>query len=93
MFYYFLFPALYLYFVWRLVRGIRRRGEIRSEITWLTFLTAFLMIRFVFCCLVPTISRQAAAAVLVLALLGMIGLNLGLFRRYDRWIEAQEKKE
>ena len=58
MFYYFLFPALYLYFVWRLVRGIRRRGEIRSEITWLTFLTAFLMIRFVFCCLVPTISRQ-----------------------------------
>ena len=40
MFYYFLFPALYLYFVWRLVRGIRRRGEIRSEITWLTFLTA-----------------------------------------------------
>lgn len=92
MFYYFLFPALYLYFGWRLVRGVRRRWEVRSEITWLTFLTTFLVIRFVFYCLVPSISLQGAAVVLVLALLGLIGLNLYFFRRYDRWLRDQEEK-
>ena len=91
MFAYFLFAALYLYFVWRLVRGIRRRGEIRSEISWLTFLTIYFALSQVFL-LVPSISRLAAAILSLLALPVVIGLNLYLFRRYDRWIEAQDKK-
>ena len=91
MFAYFLFAALYLYFVWRLVRGIRRRGEIRSEISWLTFLTIYFALSQVFL-LVPSVSRLAAAILSLLALPVVIGLNLYLFRRYDRWIEAQDKK-
>lgn len=91
MFAYFLFAALYLYFVWRLVRGIRRRGEIRSEISWLTFLTIYFALGLVFL-LVPSVSRLAAAILSLLALPVVIGLNLYFFRRYDRWIEAQDKK-
>lgn len=91
MFAYFLFAALYLYFVWRLVRGIRRRGEIRSEISWLTFLTIYFALSQVFL-LVPSVSRLAAAILSLLALPVVIGLNLYFFRRYDRWIEAQDKK-
>ena len=91
MFACFLFAALYLYFIWRLARGIRRRGEIRSEISWLTFLTACVML-WLITILFPPASQQAAAVRLLLIFLGMIGLNLYLFRRYDRWIEAQGKK-
>ena len=91
MFAYFLFTALYLYFVWRLVRGIRRQGEIRSEISWLTFLTTYFALSQVFL-LVPSISRLAAAILSLLALPVVIGLNLYFFRCYDRWIEVQGEK-
>lgn len=89
--FYFLFPALYLYFGWRLVRGIRRRWDVRADISWLTFLTACVVLWLIFA-LFPSISRQAAAVCLLLALLAVIGLNLYLFRRYDRWRREQEEQ-
>ena len=89
--FYFLFPALYLYFGWRLVRGIRRRWDVRADISWLTFLTACAVLWLIFA-LFPSISRQAAAVCLLLALLAVIGLNLYLFRRYDRWRREQEEQ-
>ena len=81
----------YLYFLWRVVRNVQRRLPIQTEVSWLTFLTACGVLSPLFR-FVP-LSQTVAAAVLVAALVIVVAVNLYIFRRYDKWLQKQNKTE
>ena len=81
----------YFYFVWRVVRSVRRRMPIQTEVSWLTFLTACGVLSPLFGFV--SLSRTVAAAVLVAALVIVVAVNLYIFRRYEKWLQKQNKTE
>ncbi len=85
------YVLLCAFFFWRMRVNLRRGYDIRRQISWLTFLTAYELLVIIFL-LFPGIARQAAAVLLVLFFGAAIVANLYLCRRYDQWFEEQEEK-
>ena len=87
-----LYTLVFAFFAWWLLFRLRRRADIRRQVSWLTFLAAFALF-WVIDLLFPGVGGGLAAALLVLLFGGAIAVNLYIFRRYDRWVEEQEKQE
>ena len=87
-----LYTLVFAFFAWWLLFRLRRRADIRRQVSWLTFLAAFGLLWLIFT-LFPGISRPAAAVLLVVFFAAAVGINLRLFHLYDRWVEEQEKQE
>ncbi|MCI8878378.1 MAG: hypothetical protein HFF78_05345 [Oscillospiraceae bacterium] len=90
--YYLLYALAAAYFAWRLLVNLRRREDIRRQVSALTFLAAFALLWVIFL-LFPGISQPAAAMLLAVFFAAAVVVNLYLFRRYDRWLEEQDAEQ
>ena len=92
LFHYLLYALAAAYFAWRLLVNLRRREDIRRQVSALTFLAAFALF-WVIGLIFPGIGGGLAAALLLLFFGAAAAANLYLFRRYDRWLEDQDAEQ
>lgn len=80
------------YLLWRVLRSVKRRLPVPSELTWLIYLVVFTL----FAPLISAAghqSQKAGAAVLIAGFAVSFAVSYWALRRYRKWLEEQEKKE